>query len=210
MSDVKLYLGDCLEVMKSIPDKSVDAVIYKRLPIITAYDMIGCEGEPNHEKSTIGKRTQKKGSKCNLDGAQTGNRMAIFQSRVVATKDSRVFWSGAVGNLQGYETAGYSTEGEGKQRKKKRQIQRWVAEYALSTDDYQRQVFKLWSGRKIGNSSQEWKSSRQSSRKFTGALRTLPQQSDQKTLVEKGEYQLIAEKRIKDAQQQMRLPLEAE
>jgi DNA modification methylase len=27
MSDVKLYLGDCLEVMKSIPDKSVDAVI---------------------------------------------------------------------------------------------------------------------------------------------------------------------------------------
>lgn len=27
MSEVKLYLGDCLEVMKSIPDKSVDAVI---------------------------------------------------------------------------------------------------------------------------------------------------------------------------------------
>ena len=27
MTDVKLYLGDCLEVMKSIPDKSVDAVI---------------------------------------------------------------------------------------------------------------------------------------------------------------------------------------
>jgi DNA modification methylase len=26
MTDVKLYLGDCLEVMKSIPDKSVDAV----------------------------------------------------------------------------------------------------------------------------------------------------------------------------------------
>ncbi len=27
MSEVKLYLGDCLEIMKSIPDKSVDAVI---------------------------------------------------------------------------------------------------------------------------------------------------------------------------------------
>jgi DNA modification methylase len=27
LSEVKLYLGDCLEVMKSIPDKSVDAVI---------------------------------------------------------------------------------------------------------------------------------------------------------------------------------------
>jgi DNA modification methylase len=27
MSEVKLYLGDCLEVMKSIPDKSIDAVI---------------------------------------------------------------------------------------------------------------------------------------------------------------------------------------
>ena len=27
VSEVKLYLGDCLEVMKSIPDKSVDAVI---------------------------------------------------------------------------------------------------------------------------------------------------------------------------------------
>ena len=27
MTDVKLYLGDCLEVMKSMPDKSVDAVI---------------------------------------------------------------------------------------------------------------------------------------------------------------------------------------
>ena len=27
MSEVKLYLGDCLEVMRSIPDKSVDAVI---------------------------------------------------------------------------------------------------------------------------------------------------------------------------------------
>ena len=27
MTDVKLYLGDCLEVMRSMPDKSVDAVI---------------------------------------------------------------------------------------------------------------------------------------------------------------------------------------
>ena len=27
MSEVKLYLGDCLTIMKSIPDKSVDAVI---------------------------------------------------------------------------------------------------------------------------------------------------------------------------------------
>ena len=27
MSDCKLYLGDCLEVMKGIPDKSIDAVI---------------------------------------------------------------------------------------------------------------------------------------------------------------------------------------
>ena len=27
MSEIKLYLGDCLEVMKSMPDKSVDAVI---------------------------------------------------------------------------------------------------------------------------------------------------------------------------------------
>jgi len=27
MSEVKLYLGDCLEIMKSIPDKSIDAVI---------------------------------------------------------------------------------------------------------------------------------------------------------------------------------------
>ena len=27
MTDVKLYLGDCLEVMKGMPDKSVDAVI---------------------------------------------------------------------------------------------------------------------------------------------------------------------------------------
>ena len=27
MTDVKLYLGDCLEVMRGFPDKSVDAVI---------------------------------------------------------------------------------------------------------------------------------------------------------------------------------------
>ena len=27
MTDVKLYLGDCLEVMRGMPDKSVDAVL---------------------------------------------------------------------------------------------------------------------------------------------------------------------------------------
>ena len=27
MSDVTLYLGDCLEVMKGLPDGSVDAVV---------------------------------------------------------------------------------------------------------------------------------------------------------------------------------------
>jgi len=27
LAEVKLFLGDCLEIMKSIPDKSVDAVI---------------------------------------------------------------------------------------------------------------------------------------------------------------------------------------
>ena len=27
MSEVKLYLGDCLEVMKNIPDHSVDMVL---------------------------------------------------------------------------------------------------------------------------------------------------------------------------------------
>lgn len=27
MSEIKLYLGDCLEIMKSIPDKSIDLVL---------------------------------------------------------------------------------------------------------------------------------------------------------------------------------------
>ena len=27
MSDIQLYLGDCLEVMKSLPDNSIDSII---------------------------------------------------------------------------------------------------------------------------------------------------------------------------------------
>ena len=27
MSDIKLYNGDCLEVMRSIPDKSIDLIV---------------------------------------------------------------------------------------------------------------------------------------------------------------------------------------
>jgi len=36
MTDVKLYLGDCLELMKDIPDKSIDAIICD-LPYGTTY-----------------------------------------------------------------------------------------------------------------------------------------------------------------------------
>ena len=31
MQDCKLYLGDCLEVMKKIPDRSIDTVSYTHL-----------------------------------------------------------------------------------------------------------------------------------------------------------------------------------
>ena len=62
---VELHLGDCLEVMKSIPDKSVDAVItdppYELGFMGKAWDNTGITFQPETWEAVY--REQKRGAK---------------------------------------------------------------------------------------------------------------------------------------------------
>ena len=112
LGDCRLILGDCLEYMKQMPDKSVDAVIDNYLRDITACDKM-IEKETNHERSTGSKQTQENGSRNNLDKTQTRNRMALQQSEVDTETNSPILRSCAVGYLQGNETPTNTGAGEG-------------------------------------------------------------------------------------------------
>jgi site-specific DNA-methyltransferase (adenine-specific)/modification methylase len=193
LGDCTLYLGDCLEVMKQLPDKSVDAVIDRRLQIITACDTIGCEGEHNHEGSTSGEQTQTTGSGNYMGGAQAGNRMAVLQTGMVTEEDSQILRDFPVGTFQDHEAFEHSGEGQRQSWQEERQIQGRIEKHALSPNDSQRQMLELWSNREASYSPQEREPSGQSFRKSTSPLREMPQQINKNAVVAKSKIIIITD-----------------
>ncbi len=188
----ELHLGDCLEYMRTMPDKSVDAVITKSLPVITACDTIGYEGD-SHEKSTSRKRTQTETSRGYLDKEEVRNRMALQQSREVTETDSGLLRDSTVSPIQSYETPINSDSDKSQLWGEERTIQRRDGKHVVSANDNQGQMRELWSDGQAGNPSQERKPPRQSLGKPSGTLRELSQQTDKKPLVENKKIVVITD-----------------
>ena len=213
MSEVKLYLGDCLEVMKSIPDKSVDAVITD-----PPYGM-SWDGNVRRGKNGTGSRIPSKFhnvticgddkpfdptpflkfDKCVMWGFHHFSNKLPNGSVLIWLKrydtgfntflsDADLAWS--KGGEGVYCFRDLSLQGESKNKlhptQKPLPLMRWVIERTTSEGDTILDPFM--------GSGTTGVACVQTGRNFIGV------EIDPK-------YYAIAEKRIKDAQQQMRLSL---
>lgn len=189
--DVQLFLGDCLEILPQLAAGSVDAVVNNILQINIACDTIGCEGDSNHEGSTGRKQAQKSGSGSNMDRAKAGDRMALQRPTTGAAEDSRILRGIPGSNPEGDEATGDQIARARQYGDKERKIQGREAEYLLSSNDNQGQVFAMRRDGAPCYSSQERKPHGQSLGKPSGSLRKVPQQINKEVVVGKEKISCI-------------------
>ena len=207
MSEVKLYLGDCLEVMKSIPDKSVDAVITdppygiginksNRLSVSRGFgdDVWDSERVIEH----MGFIADKFGCKDMVvwGGNYYADVLPISRGWLIWDKvnkgrdfgEAELAWTNHDSVIRKYEKFPVNMDG-GKLHPTQKPIEviKWCMEYLELSDDTT--ILDPFMG-----SGTTGVACVQTGRNFIG-IEIDPT------------YYAIAEKRIKDAQQQMRLPI---
>lgn len=206
MSEVQLYQGDCLEFMKSMPDKSVDAVItdppygigYAANPIMGKNKHGICNHEPKEwdNKTVVDLQSILDYGKIQI--VFGGNHYHLHTSRgwIIWHKpdsppsmaDAEMIWTNQDRNTKVYSCSISSMNAEriGHQTQKPLRLLKWILTNYTSEGDT---IFDPFMG-----SGTTGVACVQTGRNFIGCE------------IDPG-YFKIAEKRIHDAQQQMRLPI---
>lgn len=167
-----IYCGDCLEILPKIPD--ID-MLKKSLTISTDSIILGI-----YEQARI----QKEGNcRETVESPKGRDRVALQEPDVVSRKNRDLFWHISNGHGPSHAPIGYNIKRQRSARHTKWEIQGRFAKHFVSADDRERQMREMRCNRTAGNPSQEWKSSRQSSKEFASPLRELPQQPTQEVVV---------------------------